>query len=121
MRIINNILSRVPEAFWCGLNFTYNKTEGKAWNLVHAYFLSARNYARSDQIYFHFKNIIRYALKCLLNVFLYLYTKLFFFRRFIWSTNGNDHPTLLKLKENYILVHVYISFIENNKGMFLTF
>lgn len=79
-------------------------------------FLSARNYARSDQIYFHFKNMIRYALKCLLNVFLYLYTKLFFFRRF-----GNDHQTLLKLKESYILVHVYISFIENNKGMFLTF
>lgn len=53
--------------------------------------------------------------------FLYLYTKLFFLGRFIWSTNGNDHPDLLKLKENYILVHVYISFIENNKGMFLTF
>lgn len=38
MRIINNILSRVPEAVWCGLNFTYNKTEGEAWKLVHAYF-----------------------------------------------------------------------------------
>lgn len=121
MRIINNILSRVPEAVWCGLNFTYNKLKERHGNWCMLIFLSARNYARSDQIYFHFKNMIRYALKCLLNVFLYLYTKLFFFRRFIWSTNGNDHPTLLKLKENYILVHVYISFIENNKGMFLTF